>query len=79
MLPPQIGQIHNVKIYVASQRFPTKQNKCKNFNCYKDRLDDFLVPLMMTQHFDCLFEVTKIVLILSQGIAQVESCKRFLN
>ena len=45
----------------------------KNFNCYKDRLHDFLVPLMMTRRFDCLFEVTKIVLILSHGNTQVES------
>ena len=45
----------------------------KNFNCCKDRLDDFFVPLMMTKRFDCLFEVTKIVLILSHGNTQVES------
>ena len=45
----------------------------KNFNCYKDRLDDFLVPLMMTESFDCLFEVTNIVLIFSHENAQVES------
>ena len=28
---------------------------------------------MMTEHFDCLFEVTKIVLLLLYGNAQVES------
>ena len=72
MLLPHIGQIHNIKISVPSRKFPTKK-KFKNFNCCKDRLNDFLVPLMITEHFDCLFEVTRIVLILSHTNTQVEN------
>ena len=72
MLLPKIGKIHNIKIFCGIEKFSHKK-EFKNINCYKDGRGDFLVLLIMTERFDCLFEVTKIVLILSDGNAQVES------
>lgn len=58
--------------FCGIEKFSHKK-EFKNINCYKDRRGDFLVLLNMTERFDCLFEVTKIVLILSDGNAQVEN------